>query len=129
VLALAALRLGAGSALGCDLDRAALGEARSNAAANDLAGGLALFAGTLDALGPARFDAVLANLLRRELAPLLPAVARLVAPGGVAILSGLLVAERAELEAALARVGLRVAQVREADDPAGDRWLGLTATP
>jgi len=129
VLALAALGLGAARALGCDLDRVALGEARSNAGVNGLAGRLTLFAGTLDALGHARFDAVLANLLRRELAPLLPALARLVAPGGVVILSGLLLEERAGLEAALAREGLRVAQVREADDPAGDRWLGLTATP
>jgi ribosomal protein L11 methyltransferase len=129
VLALAALRLGAGRAVGCDVDRAALAEARSNAAANGLPGALALFAGTLDAVGSARFDAVLANLLRRELAPLLPALARLLAPGGAAVLAGLLVEERAGAEAVLARVGLRVARVREADDPAGDRWLGLTVTP
>jgi ribosomal protein L11 methyltransferase len=128
VLALAALRLGAGRAVGCDLDRAALAEARSNAAANGLAGELCLFAGTLDAVGPARFDAVLANLLRRELAPLLPAIARLVAAGGAALLAGLLVEERAEIEAGLAQVGLRVVAAREADDPAGERWLGLTAT-
>jgi ribosomal protein L11 methyltransferase len=129
VLALAALRLGAGRAVGCDLDRAALAEARANAAANGLAGALRLFAGTLDAVGSARFDGVVANLLRRELAPLLPAIARLAGAGGAVILSGLLVGERGGIEAALARVGLRVAGAREADDPAGDRWLGLTATP
>lgn len=129
VLALAALRLGAGRAVGCDLDRAALAEARTNAAVNGLARELSLFAGTLDALSSTQFDAVLANLLRRELAPLLPGIASRVARGGAAILSGLLVEERAEVESWLARAGLRVVGAREADDPAGDRWLGLTAAP
>jgi ribosomal protein L11 methyltransferase len=129
VLALAALRLGARRAVACDLDRAAVAEAKANAAANGLARGLELFAGTLDAIGPARFDVVLANLLRRELLPWLPALARLVASGGRAILSGLLAGERDAVEGALGGAGLRVVHTREADDPAGDRWLGLTVSP
>lgn len=128
VLALAALRLGARRVVGCDLDRAAVAEARSNAAANALADGLALFAGSLPALEPRAFDVTLANLLHRELLPLLPALAERTRRGGFAILSGLLEAERAGIEAALARAGLRVVRSREASDPAGDRWLALTAT-
>jgi ribosomal protein L11 methyltransferase len=128
VLALAALRLGARSAVGLDRDRTAVAEARRNAAANGLAGQARLFAGTLAALGPVRFDVVLANLLRRELVLLLPALAGLVGRDGAAILSGLLAAERAELESALARLGLFAARTRAAEDPAGDRWLAVTAT-
>jgi len=68
---------------------------------------------------------VAANLLRSELLPILPELAAALRPGGRAVLSGLLAAERAELEAALGRVGLAVERAREEDDPTGDVWLGL----
>jgi ribosomal protein L11 methylase PrmA len=57
--------------------------------------------------------------------PVLPSLAAAVRPGGHAIFSGLLVSERAEVEAALAAVGLRVCGEREEPDPSGDAWLGL----
>jgi ribosomal protein L11 methyltransferase len=131
VLALAALQLGAESAVGFDLDPVAVREARSNAAANGLSHRARFFTGPVAALAapPApRFDLVLANLLRSEVLPILPDLARRLRPGGHAVLSGLLVSELAEMTAALAREGLRVAGTREEHDAAGDSWLGLLTT-
>jgi ribosomal protein L11 methyltransferase len=128
ILALAALQLGAASAVGFDLDPVAVREARSNAVANGLAARAHFFAGPVAALAaPAAplFDLVLANLLRSEVLPILPDLAARLRPGGHAVLSGLLVAEREEMTAALARAGLRIAGAREEHDTAGDSWLGL----
>jgi ribosomal protein L11 methyltransferase len=130
VLALAALALGAARALGCDRDPLATAAAREAAAANGLGARLALFTGSLDALGPravAGFDLVAANLLRRELEPLLSALAGAVRPGGHLILSGLLASERTAVEPALSALGLGGAAQRAAADASGDTWLALTA--
>jgi ribosomal protein L11 methyltransferase len=130
VLALAALALGAASALGCDLDPLATAAAREASAANGLGERLALVTGSLDALGPRAehaFDVVVANLLRRELEPLLPGLPRLLAPGARLVLSGLLASERAGVERTLGALHLEVGAARAATDPGGDAWLALLA--
>jgi ribosomal protein L11 methyltransferase len=125
VLALAALRLGAASALGFDLDPVAVREARANAERNGLAQQLRLFAGPIAALRATGFDLVLANLLRTELVPILPALGAALRPRGRAVLSGLLASERDAVAAALASHGLRIESACEGADPTGDVWLGL----
>jgi ribosomal protein L11 methyltransferase len=125
VLALAALRLGAASAVAIDLDRAAAQAARENAARNGLAARCAVAAATPAALAPARFDLVLANLLRTELLPILPDLAARVAPGGRAVLSGLLAGEREEVARALGACRLRAVGERERVDAGGTRWIAL----
>jgi ribosomal protein L11 methyltransferase len=125
VLALAALRLGAQRAAAFDLDAVAVREARDNAARNGLAGRLQLFAGGIAALRAPAFDLVLANLLRRELLPILAELAATLRPGGLALLSGLLAEEREELSRALAAAGLAIEASREERDAAGDVWLAL----
>jgi ribosomal protein L11 methyltransferase len=130
VLALAALALGAGRALGCDLDPLATAAARAAAAENGAAARLRLVTGSVDALGPradGRFGLVLANLLRRELEPLLPALARLLAPGGRLVLSGLLEEEREAVTRALAAARLAALAERPGRDAGGERWLALEA--
>lgn len=131
VLALAALALGAGSALGCDTDPLATAAAREAAHANGFAARLALLTGSLGALGPRAdrsFDLALANLLCRELEPLLPALARLAAPGGRIVLSGLLASERAPVERRLAALGCAPSGLRSASDASGDAWVALVAS-
>jgi ribosomal protein L11 methyltransferase len=130
VLALAALALGAERALGCDLDPLATAAAREAAAANGCSGRLALFTGSLDAVGPRAergFALVVANLLRRELEPLLPALARLLRPGARLVLSGLLASERETVARALHALGIEVLSERRTSDPGGDAWIALLA--
>lgn len=125
VLALAALRLGAARAVGLDLDPVAVRVARENALQNGLAEPLLLLAGSLDALAPRRFDLVLANLLKRELLPLVPALLRHVRPGSRVVVSGLLCEEAEEVLARLGAAGLRRIASRERRDGSGTAWLGL----
>jgi len=125
VLALAALGLGATWAVAHDLDPLAAPAARDNARTNALAGRLAVFTGPVDALGGPPFDAVLANLLRTELVPILPAVASRVAPDGRLILAGLLESDVAEVEGRLAAFGFVRASARRIEDADGEVWVGL----
>jgi ribosomal protein L11 methyltransferase len=130
VLAIAALRLGTARAIACDLDPIAARETRENAARNGVAARLAVFAGSVGALGPRAgvFDVVVANVISSELRPILGALVQRVAPDGVAVFSGLLAAEREAIVAALAHHALRVVDERREQDTRGDEWLALTAT-
>lgn len=128
VLALAALRLGARRAVAFDLDPPAAHEALDNAVRNGLGARLAVFRGTLAALGTEGFDLVVANLIRSELAPLLSGLVEHLRAGGALILSGLLRSEHAVLASELERLGARVIDARAERDERGDDWLALTAT-
>ncbi|MFP6639369.1 MAG: 50S ribosomal protein L11 methyltransferase, partial [Myxococcota bacterium] len=70
ILALAALRRGAGHAVGFDIDRRAVEEAVLNAAANDLEERVKFFAGPIEALTRETFELVMVNLLRTEMWPI-----------------------------------------------------------
>lgn len=127
VLVLAALVLGAGHAVGFDVDPLAGPEAQRNARANGLAERARFYTGPIDALGEVSFDVVVANLIRRELLPLLDAICtRHLSEGGALVLSGLLASDRVLVEAELARRGFRVRAEREEVD-GGDAWVGLVA--
>jgi ribosomal protein L11 methyltransferase len=129
VLAIAAMALGAASALGIDDDADAIQAARENLALNGL-GDL----DDLDDLTRAKTGVLVADLMTADLpkagcvianitgAMLIRAAGRLVAsvqPGGVLILSGVLSAERDDVRRAFAGCDL----VAEAEE---DGWLALT---
>jgi len=125
VLAVAAARLGARRAVGLDLDPLATAAAAEAARANGVAGAVAGFTGGVEALGLGRFELVVANLLRRELAPILGAVLARVARGGAAVFTGLLAADRPRLAPAFAEHGFAVVDEAERRDARGDPWIGL----
>lgn len=125
VLALAALALGASEAVALDLDPLATRATRANAARNGLTRGLRVLCGSTAALrAPGRFDRVVANLLRRELEPLLADLAALLAPEGRAVFSGLLAEDRERAAAALSEAGLAILDERRERD-SGDEWIAL----
>lgn len=125
VLALAALRLGAAWTLGVDLDRVAVAVALENARRNGLAARAAFVAGSLAGLAPRPFDIVVANLLKRELLPILSLLVRHAHSGTRIVVSGLLGAENEDVRARLDGAGLRVGATRERVDASGTAWLGL----
>lgn len=94
VLAMAAARLWPARALAGDIDPLATETARANVAAN----GLATRVGCVTAagfrqprlIGGGRYDLIFANILAAPLRRLAPQLARAQAPGGFAILSGIL---------------------------------------
>lgn len=101
ILAIAALKRGAASAVGVDIDAEALAISRANAHANDVAARydaqLAQDFGTQRA-----GDVVFANILAGPLVALAPLLTSLVAPRGVLVLSGMLTSQVAEVRAAYA---------------------------
>jgi ribosomal protein L11 methyltransferase len=126
VLALAALRLGAATAVGFDLDPLAAEAASAAARANGVADRGRFFTGPIDAIAEgAAFDVVVANLLKNELLPVASAIAARARPGAAILLAGLLEAERAEIERRFAAEGAHLARELVLEDATGDRWLGL----
>jgi len=89
ILGIAAVRLGAGTVLGVDIDDNALIAARDNAAGNHVTLRLRHSKDTLQE----QFDIVVANILTNPLCVLAPLLAGCVAPGGRIALSGVLAAQ------------------------------------
>lgn len=123
VLAIAAARLGARRAVGLDVDAMALENAAGNVRASGVGGAVRLVRGTLDAIGPTRFDRVLANLDRTTLAGILPDLAARCADGGRVGIAGLLAEERDGALEGARRAGLEPVDEDVAEDAAaGDVW-------
>jgi ribosomal protein L11 methyltransferase len=107
ILAMAACRLGAGRVVAADNDEVALEVARSNLADNGLLERIEMHctdAGRACRLGP--FDLALVNIGASTIERILPDLAGALAPGGRAILAGLLVDDEERLLRAAARSGL-----------------------
>jgi ribosomal protein L11 methyltransferase len=121
ILAIAADLLGADAAMGVDVDERTLGVARANAAANRSRARFRV--GSLDPDDPAqRCDVLACNLYAEALAELAGAIAAVLRPGGVALLTGIL-DEREERVAAALPPEL-VVSGRDADGP----WRLLVVT-
>lgn len=89
--------------VGFDIDPVAVVHARENIAINKVAGQIALFTGTIDALAPsATYPLIYANLERHLILPQLECFFERLQPGGVLVLSGLLRQEEPEMRMALA---------------------------
>jgi len=93
ILAIAALKLGAGNAIGVDIDAQAVQASRDNAQANQVRADFFL----PDDLRLAQYDVVVANILTNPLRALAPLLAGATRPGGRIVLSGILAAQAAEV--------------------------------
>jgi ribosomal protein L11 methyltransferase len=91
ILAIAAMKLGAGNAIGVDVDAQAVVASRDNANANLVQADFYL----PDGIALAQYDVVVANILTNPLRALAPLLASATKPGGRIVLSGIL-AEQAE---------------------------------
>ncbi len=89
ILAIAALKLGASSAIGVDVEAQAVQASRDNAAANHVAAKFYL----PDAAPRQETDIVVANILTNPLKLLAPLLAGATRPGGQIVLSGILSAQ------------------------------------
>ena len=112
ILAMAMARLWRVPVLGVDIDPLAVATARRNGARNRLGPWLRLVAGDGYRAPAVRrrapFDLVTANILARPLAEMALALARVLAPGGAAVLAGLLESQEAAVLAAHRAQGLRL---------------------
>ena len=122
ILAIAALRLGAASALGVDTDPIAIESTEANARRNGLTRRTRAWVGSLPS-GEPPFDVVLANLIAGVLVPLAPALRLEIADGGTLLASGIFIDREAEVRAAFQAAGLVVSHRLVEGD-----WVALEAT-
>jgi ribosomal protein L11 methyltransferase len=121
VLAIAAVRLGAASALGVDIDPIAIEATAANAGRNRLRRRVRARLGSLPSGEPA-FDVVLANLIAGVLVPLATPLRDELRPSGTLIASGIFIDREAEVRAAFDAAGLAVR-----DRSAEGDWVALRA--
>jgi ribosomal protein L11 methyltransferase len=130
ILSIAAVKLGAQRAYGVDVDAEAIPAAQANAATNEVASQVEFTVGSVEAIKSGIFPIrqaplVLANILASILQRLLVAgLGELVAPGGVLVLSGILLEQVPDMETAVHAQGLRIISRKQIDD-----WAALAVQP
>jgi len=120
VLAIAAAKLGAAHVTAIELDHDAIANAEANAARNGVADRVTVIEGDAGLLLPlvAPVRVVLANIISSVLTDMLPTIAESLTSDGEAVLSGILVDERASMQRVLDDGGWRVV----ATDVEGQWW-------
>jgi ribosomal protein L11 methyltransferase len=120
VLAIAAVKLGAGRVCAVDIDEEACEIARANALANGVGAEIRIGGRLEDVDGP--FDVILANLFAEQLVGFAPRLAELLRAGGVLVGAGILESEAAGVIAAWEQNALCL---ERRDDE--DGWTALRA--
>jgi ribosomal protein L11 methyltransferase len=129
ILSVAALKLGAGHALGVDIDPLAVDVSRENAALNGVPDRFEAGLGSVDEIRQGKFSlqtapVVLANILAPVIVRLLDGgLGELLEPRGVLILSGIITDQAPGVEAALSRHRLNVIERHQEGD-----WVALLAS-
>jgi ribosomal protein L11 methyltransferase len=123
VLAIAAAKLGAASVAAIEIDADAIGNAEENVRRNGVSGIVSVIEGDaatlLTLIAPVRV--ITANIISSILVEMLPEMALALAPGGRAILAGILSSERDEMLASIEAWSWRV----EAEDTE-EAWWSVT---
>lgn len=122
VLAIAAVRLGAGSAVGTDTDEWAVENAMENTVMNGVAGTVRIVAGTLPEGLPSPPSMICANLTLNDLVRLLPRFREVLPGGGTLLLSGLLAADETAISRALTACSFRTVEIMRENE-----WLAICA--
>jgi ribosomal protein L11 methyltransferase len=125
ILAIAAAKLGARRAIAIELDPDAIGNAQENVARNGVQERVSVIEGDAFLLLPlvAPVRVVVANIVSSVLVALLPVIAKSLTPDGIAILSGILLEERSEMETTLQGGGWSIVET----DAEGMWWSATIA--
>jgi ribosomal protein L11 methyltransferase len=111
ILAIAALKLGAGRCLAVDIEEQAVDATRANVALNSAAPAIEVIMGSVEAVPAGLFGLIFANINAGTIIRLAPSLCARLEAGG-ALLAGGVIAERGpEVRAALEAAGLRITDV------------------
>lgn len=120
ILAIAAVKLGARSALGIDTDEWAYHNAVENAALNGVRDTVHILHGDLSIAPAGQFDLIICNIQRNIIESLLGELRRRLAHGSTIVLSGLL-----QTDGESVRHSLRAASLRVTEELVENEWLAL----
>ena len=113
ILAIAALKLGAGSAEGVDIDPMCVRTAGENAARNGVADRFKVLVGDLSDKASGQYNIITANIVAAAILSLAPHVPVLMAPDARFIASGIIDERKDEVLAGLRAAGLAPVEVKE----------------
>ena len=113
ILAIAALKLGAASAEGVDIDPMCVRTAGENAARNGVEDRLTVLVGDLSDKATGIYDIITANIVASAILSLAPHIPALLASGGLFVSSGIIDTRKEEVLAGLREAGLDPFEVRE----------------
>ena len=113
ILAIAALKLGAASADGVDIDPMCVRTAGENAQLNGVDKEFRVLIGNLSDQAQGQYNLITANIVANAILSLAPHVPPLMAPGAWFIASGIIDTRRDEVVEGLAAAGLKVVEVKE----------------
>jgi len=122
ILSLAAAKLGAKSVLALDYDPLAVKVARENVCHNNLAEKIEVKESDLFAAATGTYDVVVANIIARVVADLIPSLSQYLAKDGVFLASGII---RDKLELVLSALDKHDFRVRSVSEQG--EWVALTA--
>lgn len=130
ILSLLALKFGAKSAIGTDLDICTIEAVRDNMTVNGLADAdFQLLIGNIiddqaiqDQVGYEKYDIVAANILAEVLVPLTPVIIHQMKPGGIYITSGIIDDKEETVVNAVKAAGLNILEVTYQGE-----WVSVTA--
>ena len=130
ILSIAALKLGAGHAVGTDLDPCAISATRENLEANQIPeGSMDVMIGNIiddkavqDQVGYEKYYIVTANILADVLIPLTPVICHQMKPGALYITSGILDVKEDVVVKAVKDAGLEILEVTHQGE-----WVSVTA--
>ena len=122
ILAIAALKLGASSAVAFDIDEWSFANAVDNARLNGVAGRVTIRLGDLGAVPETEFDLIVANIQKNVIEEMLPGLVLRLSASGTVLLSGLLAEDRAAMASPLAGAGLAITDERREGE-----WIALAA--
>ena len=125
VLAMAAARASSINVIASDIDSIAVEVANANIVANDLINRVTCIESigfnALDFLNAAPFDLIFANILKGPLIDLAPEIARNLKTGGIAVLSGILIEQSAEILGIYEAQGITLLEREDIGE-----WVALT---
>ena len=125
VLAMAAARTTSINVIASDIDSIAVEVANANIVANDLINRVTCIESigfnALDFLNAAPFDLIFANILKGPLIDLAPEIARNLKTGGIAVLSGILIEQSAEILGIYEAQGITLLEREDIGE-----WVALT---
>jgi ribosomal protein L11 methyltransferase len=122
ILAIAAAKLGAGSVVAADNDRAAVKTARENMTANRVSDSVRVVKGSLAEISESH-DLVVVNILAKVIIEMIQeGLATRVCPGGILVAAGIITEQEKQVLAAMEQQGLVLARKKQRDD-----WVCLIA--
>ncbi len=122
ILAIAAVRLGAASAVGFDTDEWAFENAVENARLNGVSDRVAVLPGDLAVVTESPFGLIAANIQKNVIEEILPGLVSRLTPAGTLLLSGLLSGDAEPMGRTLRAAGLSIAEERRDGD-----WIAFAA--